>query len=421
MERNSTMKVPEDGGVVQFPERELDFDNDTLRAIAEVYKNEGNAEYQKREFTNAIHFYTKGIKVNCRDDELNSKLYSNRATCHFYLGNYRESLNDAKAAIELHPHYIKAIARGACACFELGLYEEAIIWCDKGLAISKNHQRLLEIKMRSMDIQEKGKSQSTRQTLKERENVDPQLNTEVPKIHFYEGSLKKAKETGDRSKEANACKRVIITWVVQNNKNVHTREKKVEDMNNVDDVIDSVKKLIDSTFDVIGVRGGVRCEDRSLEGTRRPTPDLAQGSSFDTISVSSQKHQLRRLYDVIINPIADLIHGDELIIVPEGPLWLAPYAAFIDSNSRFLFESFKIRVIPSLTALKMIIDRPGDLVKPSALLVGDPWVQEVILPDGTRLCELPSAKEEVDMIGKILDVMPLTGKDASKYEVLKRL
>ena len=215
--------------------------------------------------------------------------------------------------------------------------------------------------------------------------------------------------------------RVIITWVVQNNKNVHTREKKVEDMNNVDDVIDSVKKLIDSTFDVIGVRGGVRCEDRSLEGTRSPTPDLAQGTSFDTTSASSQKHQLRRLYDVIINPIADLIHGDEIIIVPEGPLWLAPYAAFMDSNSRFLFESFKIRVIPSLTALKMIIDRPGDLVKPSALLVGDPWVQEVILPDGTRLWELPSAKEEVDMIGKILDVMPLTGKDASKYEVLKRL
>ena len=55
-------------------------------AIAEVYKNEGNAEYQKREFTNAIHFYTEGINVNCRDDELNSKLHSNRATSHFYQG-----------------------------------------------------------------------------------------------------------------------------------------------------------------------------------------------------------------------------------------------------------------------------------------------------------------------------------------------
>ena len=34
--------------------------------------------------------------------------------------------------------------------------------------ISKNHQPLLEIKMRSMDIQEKGKTQSTGQTSKER-------------------------------------------------------------------------------------------------------------------------------------------------------------------------------------------------------------------------------------------------------------
>ena len=31
MERNSTIKVPEVGEVVQLPESELDFDNDTLR------------------------------------------------------------------------------------------------------------------------------------------------------------------------------------------------------------------------------------------------------------------------------------------------------------------------------------------------------------------------------------------------------
>ena len=57
-----------------------------ILAIAEVYKNEGNDEYRKQEFSNAMHFYTEGIKVNCKDDELNAKLYSNRATAHFYLG-----------------------------------------------------------------------------------------------------------------------------------------------------------------------------------------------------------------------------------------------------------------------------------------------------------------------------------------------
>lgn len=51
-----------------------------------MYKIEGNNEYLKKEFSNAIYFYTEGIKVNCRDDELNAKLYTNRATAHFYLG-----------------------------------------------------------------------------------------------------------------------------------------------------------------------------------------------------------------------------------------------------------------------------------------------------------------------------------------------
>ena len=55
-------------------------------AIAGVYKNEGNDEYKKKNFNNAIYFYTEGIKVNCKDEELNAKLYSNRAAAHFNLG-----------------------------------------------------------------------------------------------------------------------------------------------------------------------------------------------------------------------------------------------------------------------------------------------------------------------------------------------
>jgi len=59
---------------------------DFILAIAEVYKNEGNDEYRKKNFKNAVYFYTEGIKVNCKDEELNAKLHSNRATAHFHLG-----------------------------------------------------------------------------------------------------------------------------------------------------------------------------------------------------------------------------------------------------------------------------------------------------------------------------------------------
>lgn len=57
-----------------------------VSAIAEVYKNEGNDESKKDEFINAIHFYTEGINVNCKDKELIAKLYTNRASAHFNLG-----------------------------------------------------------------------------------------------------------------------------------------------------------------------------------------------------------------------------------------------------------------------------------------------------------------------------------------------
>lgn len=57
-----------------------------LVAIAEVYKNEGNGAFKREEFSNAIAFYSEGIKVNCRDDELNAKLYNNRSMVQFYSG-----------------------------------------------------------------------------------------------------------------------------------------------------------------------------------------------------------------------------------------------------------------------------------------------------------------------------------------------
>ena len=40
----------------------------------------------KRKTDNAVHFYTEGIQINCKDEEVIAKLYSNRATAHLRLG-----------------------------------------------------------------------------------------------------------------------------------------------------------------------------------------------------------------------------------------------------------------------------------------------------------------------------------------------
>ena len=57
-----------------------------LSGIAKVFLEEGNKEYRQGESNNAINSYTEGLQVNCKDERLNAKLYSNRATAHFRLG-----------------------------------------------------------------------------------------------------------------------------------------------------------------------------------------------------------------------------------------------------------------------------------------------------------------------------------------------
>ena len=131
---------------------------------------------------------------------------------------------------------------------------------------------------------------------------------------------------------------------------------------------------------------------------------------------------LATLYSYVITPILDLIEGDELIIVPDGPLWLAPFAALLNPSSKYLCESFKVRLIPSLTSLKIIANCPKFHKSSGALIVGDPDVSEVTNRQGDQILEqLPFARQEAQMIGQILNTAPLTGKLATKCEVLKQI
>ena len=88
---------------------------------------------------------------------------------------------------------------------------------------------------------------------------------------------------------------------------------------------------------------------------------------------------------------------------------------------KYLCESFRIRVIPSLSCLKVIADCPTDYPSNTGvLLVGDPCLVEVFY-QGTKLDQLPFAREEVQIIGRILNTEPLIRTEATKDEVLKRL
>ena len=168
----------------------------------------------------------------------------------------------------------------------------------------------------------------------------------------------------------------------------------------------------------------VRSKDRSLDGIE--DEEIGESSSRGTNEEESTPPQegddaLKKLYDIIIAPCLHLINGDELVIVPDGASFLIPYAALVDQNGRYLSETLRIRLAPSVTSLMLLAECPDDRHSTSGvLLVGDPWVETVRL-GRKRFAQLPWAEKEVKMLEEMLNVQPLTGKNASKERVLRRL
>ncbi|XP_068727400.1 tetratricopeptide repeat protein 28-like [Montipora capricornis] len=199
----------------------------------------------------------------------------------------------------------------------------------------------------------------------------------------------------------------ISFWLLRRGSGIEFRQKKIEN--------GSADSPMKTTLKQIGAGAVVRCENRSVHRHRSDFSRSGEAveESFQSFIVSD--NPLQSLYDFLISPIADLLQDDDLIFVPDGASCLGPYAA--------LSDAVRIRTFPSLTALKVISSALDDFnSKSEALLVGDPCLKEITWGTGGPISkQLPCAKKEVEMIGKLLYTVPLTGENATKAEVLKRM
>ena len=214
----------------------------------------------------------------------------------------------------------------------------------------------------------------------------------------------------------------INIWLVLKGKPVLHRQKTLCHYFSKSAAAETLQSLIQFAYENNHVRANVNCENRSLDVLRENRYIVERSSKKCSQQILQEDNPpLAALYSYVIAPILDLIEGDELIIVPDGPLWLAPFAAMLNPFSKYLFESFKVRLIPSLTSLKIITHCPKFHSSSGALIVGDPDVSEVTNSHGDQLEQLPFARQEAQMIGQILNTAPLTGKLATKCEVLKQI
>jgi CHAT domain-containing protein len=143
--------------------------------------------------------------------------------------------------------------------------------------------------------------------------------------------------------------------------------------------------------------------------------------------VESTVEQGRALYETLVDPVASVLEkAERILIVPDGPLHVLPFAALVSSQgerTEFLIERKPIHVVASLTVYRELrdrerTDRPDDA--PTLLAFGDPRYPgpgydaddaalRSLLVGGDSLRPLPATRDEVDAI------VELFGESATGY------
>ena len=223
----------------------------------------------------------------------------------------------------------------------------------------------------------------------------------------------------------------VTLWVLTRSGVVYFREGEITDTNVLRGTVRDLDDFFDKSFRKFGILPKELCEDRSLNSGEPTSGSSEQEESpagpFRLIEEEedNQDHvsSLSLCHKMIISPVDDLLEEPEVIIVPDRSLYRVPFAALTDESGKCLSERFRIRIVPSLTTLKLIQDSPADYhSQTGALIVGDPEVGTVRYKGRRKnISRLPCAGKEAVMIGRLLGVQPLLGEQATKQAVLERL
>jgi len=167
---------------------------------------------------------------------------------------------------------------------------------------------------------------------------------------------------------------------------------------------------------------------------RRP-PQPASDSAATSPQTSPQPQRrvnpaMHRLYQLLIQPIADLLPqdpSDRIIILPLESLYLVPFPALQMADGRFLIEQHTVLTAPAIQVLdltrKIKAQRKtgkedNRYLFNSALIVGNPTMPKI---GDQALSPLPASETEAKEIADLLKTKALIGQDATEAKVVRQM
>jgi CHAT domain-containing protein len=173
------------------------------------------------------------------------------------------------------------------------------------------------------------------------------------------------------------------------------------------DPAQSLKTLVTEVRSEIGVRGRA---------------SIQLGSTKTATETPTEAANLQKLHQLLIEPIAQdlpMNPNQQVIFLPQGELFLVPFAALSNAQGQQLIEKHTLSTAPSIQTLdftQAMAQRSKQ--QGNVLIVGDPQMPKLA---GKQLSPLPGARQEAITIGKLLKTAPILGEQATKPVILKQM
>jgi CHAT domain-containing protein len=170
-----------------------------------------------------------------------------------------------------------------------------------------------------------------------------------------------------------------------------------------------------------GTRDSLGISENNLsnqQATNRPhsTPSNSQ----------TPNPKLQQLYQLLIEPIADLLPTDpnaSVIFIPHQSLFLAPFATLQNAQGQYLIEKHTIIIAPAIQVLQLTREARQKVrqVSPqNILVVGNPTMPEIGNPP-RQLIPLPGSEQEAQIIAQLLNTQAIIGPQATKVSIVKQM
>ncbi len=128
----------------------------------------------------------------------------------------------------------------------------------------------------------------------------------------------------------------------------------------------------------------------------------------------------QQLYQVLIEPIADKLPANpeaHVIFIAQQALFMIPLSPLQDASGNYLLEKHTILTSPAIMLLDLTRQQRQRIPESlnESLVVGNPE------PMPGRFRPLPAAKQEALSIASLIKTQAITGKAATKAEILQRM